>query len=192
MSEHVDLKMKSKLYHYAALVTSVYDGDTMTVQLDLGLGTWRHELTIRLWRVNTPELRGPDRERGLEVRDFVRSLALGKTVLLRTILDKRGEDRTGKYGRLLGEVLVPGDDLSQVETESGGLVNLNELLLAQGMGLEMTEEGSTVRGLAGTLPTTIDCPFCGQERSVDAARLVEQCPNCLDRPRPLSDLLLQG
>ena len=61
------LKEQQKLYHYVADVTAVYDGDTITVDLDLGLGVWRHDQTIRLWKIDTPELHGPDRDRGLVV-----------------------------------------------------------------------------------------------------------------------------
>lgn len=60
MSALATLKSKSKLYYYVALVTEVYDGDTITVDLDLGLGLWRHAQTIRLWRVNRPEVKGAD------------------------------------------------------------------------------------------------------------------------------------
>ena len=139
MSPVSDLRLKSKLYYYAAHVTEVYDGDTFTADLDLGLGTWRHDQKVRLWKVNTPELRGPDRDRGLQVRDFVLGLIQGKDILLRTILDKRGADRTEKFGRLLGEVLVEGTD--------GAVVSLNDLLLEKGMALPVDAGGSTIRAV---------------------------------------------
>lgn len=178
MSTLTSLKAKSKLYYYVAQVTDVYDGDTLTVDLDLGLGLWRHAQTIRLWRVNTPEVKGPEKERGLQVRDFVRGLILNKPILLRTILDLRGEDRTEKFGRLLGEVLIEGDN--------GESINLNELLLSKGMGLPVDEGGTTLRALPpadGTipLPTAVPCPYCGQLRTIEASTaMIVQCPNCLD------------
>ncbi len=186
MTSHADLRIQSKLYYYVANVTAVYDGDTITVDLDLGLGVWRHGQTIRLWKVNTPELKGVDRERGLAVRDLVSKLVLNKSVLVRTILDKRGEDRNEKFGRLLGEVLVPSEDGAAEPT------NLNELLLAQGLALPMGEDGSRSRSIApaGTpLPSTIKCPFCGQTRPIDpVTATVEQCPNCLDAAHPFATL----
>lgn len=176
-----DLRLKSKLYYYVGHVTSVYDGDTFTVDLDLGLGLWRRGQTVRLWKVNTPELQGADRERGLQVRDFVRDLIQDKAILLRTILDKRGDDRTEKFGRLLGEALVPGED--------GEALNVNELLLARGMAVAMDEGGTLVRVVSrppgehrGPAQAVL-CPFCGEARPVDLqAGLVGQCPNCLDGP----------
>ncbi len=207
MNTHSDIRLTSKLYYYAADVTEVYDGDTITVNLDLGLGVWRHGVTIRFWKVDTPELRGAEREKGLQVRDMVRDLVLNKSILLRTILDKRGEDRTGKFGRLLGEVMVAN--------ERGALINVNDLLLGLGLAVSMNEDGShtaspqpAARSVAPDrpIPTVVLCPFCGEERQViqvpmaaniDAAAadlpaapeiLVAQCPNCLDQRRPLSEI----
>ena len=181
MTQLTNLKLKSKLYFYAAQVTEVYDGDTITVDLDLGLGIWRRDQKIRLWKIDTPEIRGSQREEGLRVRDFVRSLILDKPILLRTILDKRGQDRTGKYGRLLGEVLL--------ESQDGQVVNLNELLLEHGMALPMTGGGAIARTLVERLPARITCPFCGETRQVDVeSAMVEVCPNCLAEAAHYSQL----
>lgn len=166
MQTHSDIRVTSKLYYYAAQVIDVYDGDTLTVNLDLGMGIWRNGLTIRLWKIDTPEVRGADRERGLQVRDMVRELVMNKSILLRTILDKRGEDRVGKYGRLLGEVLVPNP--------RGALINVNDLLLGLGMAVPMGSDGSRTRSLgpagaattAMDVPATVPCPFCGESRAV--------------------------
>lgn len=195
------LRTRSKLYHYTAYVTSVYDGDTLTVDIDLGMDMHRKNQVIRLWKVNTPELRGPERSKGLEVRDIVRELALEKTILLRTILDKRGRDQTGKYGRLLGEIIL--------EDESG-LLNLNEYLLAKGLAIPFGADGSAIKPptpanapLPAAVPSPgegseqrypsdssdrdtpeIDCPYCGEYRQIDTdAGLILACPNCMDESR---------
>lgn len=165
-SEQTNLRIKSKLYYYAADVIDVYDGDTITVNLNLGLGIWQHGIRIRFWKVSAPEVRGAEREQGLIVRDKVRDLILNKSILLRTILDKRGADQTGKYGRLLGEVLV--------ENERGALINVNDLLLGLGLALPMGADGSKTRTvpMAGaragsdSIPPFVECPFCGEERQV--------------------------
>ena len=49
---------KPSLYHYRSIVVSVYDGDTCTVDIDLGLNIWTLREKIRLIRINAPELRG--------------------------------------------------------------------------------------------------------------------------------------
>jgi len=188
MPDRIEIKRRVQLYHYVAHVSQVYDGDTITVDIDLGMGVWRHNQVIRFWKVNTPEIRGPEREQGLVVRDFVRGLILDKDILLRTILDKRGDDRTGKYGRLLGEILV--------ESEEGETINVNDLLLSKEFATGMDGGGSIIPAPAAApqsyrlLPETIDCRYCGEVRAVDGtSRTVAPCPNCLDDAYELALIL---
>ena len=106
------------LYHYRATITSVYDGDTLTCDIDLGFGVIFRKQKLRLARVNTPELRGGTEETklaGLAARDRVRELVLGQTVILRTT-----KDRKGKYGRWLAEITSPENgDLADLLLEEG-------------------------------------------------------------------------
>jgi micrococcal nuclease len=104
-------------FHYRATVTSVYDGDTCTVDLDLGLSITLHEQKIRLARINAPELRGRSKKRGRAARDFLRGIIQEKEILLQTI-----KDRKGKYGRYLGELWVK---------QGRKMVNVNDLLVAE-------------------------------------------------------------
>lgn len=83
-----------------------YDGDTIDVLVDLGLKAFL-KMRIRLYGVNTPELRGEDKERGLIARDWVTSrLEAASSIYIRTY-----KDQTGKYGRWLAEVFVDGINL---------------------------------------------------------------------------------
>ena len=104
------------LYHYKALVVGVYDGDSITCDIDLGFGIWMRDQKLRLYGIDTPELRGDEREEGLRVRDIVRARIHGKDVTLRTYKDK-----TGKYGRWLADVLYDesGKSLNQQLIEEG-------------------------------------------------------------------------
>jgi len=111
--------MEISLYRYRAEVRSVYDGDTCTVDIDLGLGTWIHGEKLRLYRINAPELRGAEREAGLRSRDFLRSQIDGQEIYIQTI-----KDRKGKYGRYLAEIWLEGED--------GVAINVNDLMVAQG------------------------------------------------------------
>jgi len=111
--------MSISLYCYRANVVSVYDGDTCTVDIDLGLKTWLHGEKLRLNRINTPELRGEEREQGLVARDFLRELVLDHEVLLQTIRDKKG-----KYGRYLAELWIMGND--------GKWQNVNDIMISSG------------------------------------------------------------
>lgn len=111
--------MEDKLYFYKAHVTSVYDGDTCTINIDLGLHIWIHGGKIRLARINAPELRKEERPRGLESRDYLRRLILDKDILLETVKDKKG-----KYGRYLGEIWLQDDN--------GEYFNVNDKMMAEG------------------------------------------------------------
>ena len=109
----------SYLYYYRALVRKVYDGDTCTVDVDLGLKTWVMGETLRLLRINAPEVRGEERPAGLLARDFLREQIDGKEVVIQTIKDSKG-----KYGRYLAEIWIQGED--------GQWININDLMVQQG------------------------------------------------------------
>jgi len=96
--------IQAQLYTYNAIITGVYDGDTFTADIDLGLGIWKKGEKLRLAEVDTPEVRGAEREQGILVRDHVKELILNKKVVIQTTLDKKG-----KYGRLIAEVYYDGD-----------------------------------------------------------------------------------
>ena len=109
---------KSHLYFYQATVNSVYDGDTVKVDIDLGLKVIVKHESLRLNRINAPEVRGDEREQGLMSRDYLRSRIDNKTVFLQTLKDKKG-----KYGRYLAEILLE---------ENGELININDEMVEKG------------------------------------------------------------
>ena len=114
--------MELTLYHYKANVESTYDGNTVRVNIDLGLKTWIMDEPIRLFGINAPELKGPERPKGLKSRDRLRELINGKEIFLETIKDTKGkfgrlpersreEDRVegSPFGRFSVETLVVGN-----------------------------------------------------------------------------------
>ncbi len=96
------------MYEYKATVTKVYDGDTITVDFDLGFGIALQKQTIRLLGINTPEVRGAERTEGIISRDALRQRILGKVVTIKTSKDKKG-----KYGRWLGEVFMEDENINK-------------------------------------------------------------------------------
>jgi micrococcal nuclease len=112
-------KLSNSLYFYQAIVRSVYDGDTITVDIDLGLHIWSHGEKLRLLRINTPELRGSSHEAGVAARDFLRSLVEGRPVVIETFKDDKE-----KYGRYLAEVWVAD--------ENGRYYNVNDCMVKEG------------------------------------------------------------
>ena len=90
-------------FTYAATVRSVYDGDTIKVDIDLGFSVHLHT-SARLLGCNAIELSQPG---GVEARDNLRALLpTGTVVTLRSVLvDKFG-------GRVDAQVTLPdGTDL---------------------------------------------------------------------------------
>ena len=111
---------ENNLYHYRAVFRSNYDGDTIRLDIDLGMGVWLHNQTIRLLGINTPELRSIDpdeKHRAYRARDFVQDILTG----CESITIKTHQDKTGKYGRWLAVVYINDDE------------NLNKMLIDAGL-----------------------------------------------------------
>ncbi len=105
---------ENDLYTYRAVVTSVYDGDTVTADVDLGFRVWIRSEKLRLARIDAPEVRGPERPLGLISRDWLREKLLGKEVIIKTFKDKRG-----KYGRYLVDIFLQGRNINDWLVEEG-------------------------------------------------------------------------
>lgn len=97
------------MFTYNAIVIDVYDGDTITVVADLGFHT-KQTLKIRLYGIDTPELRGETRDQGLAAKQRLSELILGKQIVLKTY-----KDRQEKFGRWLGDIYLP-DSTSSINT----------------------------------------------------------------------------
>ncbi len=91
----------------------VVDGDTFDMLIDLGFHNFAYE-TLRLHDVDTPEIRGEERQRGLEAKARVEELILDRPVLVRSFKDQETFGRfvadvrywTGSAWSDLGETLV--------------------------------------------------------------------------------------
>ena len=101
------------MYNYKAHIKDVYDGDTVTAVVDLGFLHYQ-EMKLRLYGIDTPELRGAEREEGLKVRDLVREMILDKEVEIHSYKDKQG-----KYGRYLATIIVDGINVNQWLVDNG-------------------------------------------------------------------------
>ena len=106
------------MYRYRAKTRSVYDADTIRVDIDLGFGVWLHNQSVRLFGINAPEVRGAERPEGLVSRDRLRERLTDQDVTIETF-----KDRKGKYGRWLAVVWL-GDE------------NMNEWLVSEGLAVE--------------------------------------------------------
>ena len=80
----------------------IIDGDTVDVDIDLGFGVWLHKERVRLYGIDTPESRTRDLEEkkyGLAAKDFLTGMLDDDQIILKT-----HKDKTGKFGRILGEL----------------------------------------------------------------------------------------
>lgn len=102
------------MYHYKAKVTDIYDGDTLRADIDLGFGTWKINETFRLFGIDTPEMRGEEKEEGTKSRDWLREQILNKEVELETIKDKKG-----KYGRYLAVIWYNKENINNKLVSKG-------------------------------------------------------------------------
>ena len=98
------------MYKYKAKVDRVIDGDTIEALVDLGFDTWKH-VTIRFNGIDAWESRTRDDEekvKGLAAKAYVKDL-LENSDEGKFLLKSHG---VGKYGRVLGELFVKGNDTS--------------------------------------------------------------------------------
>ena len=96
------------MYEYRATIVKIIDGDTVDVDIDLGFNVVLKDERVRIAGIDTPESRTRDLEEkkfGLAAKARVKQL-LGKTCVLKTQINKNGEDMKGKFGRILGDFNV--------------------------------------------------------------------------------------
>ena len=110
------------MYEYRVNVVKVVDGDTVDVDIDLGFGVWLKDERVRIMGIDTPESHTSDKVEkkfGLAAKARLKSL-LGKQAILKTQVNKDGEDMKGKFGRILGDFV----------SEDGRMVT--EVMVAEG------------------------------------------------------------
>ena len=107
------------MHEYKAKITKIIDGDTIRCDIDLGFDIVMANQTIRLFGIDTPESRTRDKEEkfyGNISKQFLNDYCpKGSYITLRTHLDKKG-----KFGRILGEIIV-------------NRVNLNEQMIEENL-----------------------------------------------------------
>ena len=98
------------MYEYRCKVLKVIDGDTVDVDIDLGFGIVLKDERVRLMGIDTPESRTRDKVEKLfgnasKVR--LKEMLDNKSgPILKTQINKDGEDMKGKFGRILGDFTV--------------------------------------------------------------------------------------
>ena len=124
------------MYEYYAKIRYVVDGDTVDVDIDLGFGVWLRDQRIRMYGIDTPESRTRDAIEklfGFAAKDFVKDkLPIGSMQILKTKVDKDGEDMRGKFGRILGDFVIEDNKM------------LVETMIKEGYGVAYNGQSKTV------------------------------------------------
>ena len=124
----------NKLYNYKATVKRVVDGDTVDVLIDLGFGI-SYAQRVRLYGINAPETRTRDKvekKAGLAAKAYLKEILKtnkNKCIIITTL------DKKGKYGRVLGELLIPHPTAPFVirgVAVDRRTININEWLIDKG------------------------------------------------------------
>ena len=95
------------MYEYKCTVNKVIDGDTVDVDIDLGFGIVLTDERVRIMGIDTPESRTRNKIEklfGLAAKQRLKEL-LSKQCILKTEINKDGEDMKGKFGRVLGDFI---------------------------------------------------------------------------------------
>ena len=109
------------MYEYKCNIVKIVDCDTVDVDIELGFGVWLKDERVRVMGIDTPESRTRDKiekKFGLAAKEKLKSL-LGKSGVLKTQVNKNGEDMKGKFGRILGDFVVGSRMATEIMCEEG-------------------------------------------------------------------------
>ncbi len=96
------------IFDYKGLYISNRDGDSSTIELDLGLKIY-HRTNCRLAGINTPELNDPDpamRIKAFAARDRLKELLTGKQIIVYS-------HKLDKFGRPLVTIYIDSVNINQ-------------------------------------------------------------------------------
>tara|TARA_B100000902_G_scaffold34893_1_gene41991 strand:- start:74083 stop:74541 length:459 start_codon:yes stop_codon:yes gene_type:complete len=115
------------MYEYRCKVIRVIDGDTVDVDIDLGFDIMLRDERVRIMGIDTPESRTRDKVEkkfGLASKVRLKELIGGKSgPILKTQINKKGEDMRGKFGRILGDFVTDdGRLVTDILVEEGHAV----------------------------------------------------------------------
>lgn len=126
------------MYQYKAIIQKVIDGDTLEIDIDLGLSIWIRSEKIRLYGINTPEVFGvkkgsPEWELGNIASEFVKKIVHeNQEATVETFRDKKekfGRYLANVYIRIRPEELIGLSDIRVL----GDCYCLNDILIGKGL-----------------------------------------------------------
>lgn len=106
----MSLPYDENTYHCRLL--RVVDGDTLQIQVDLGLRVERN-LYVRIGNINAPEIRGEEKELGKAASTFAQVLFDRMVAIGRPVLVKFGKGKS--FDRWIGQIYVNLEDGSVLD-----------------------------------------------------------------------------
>lgn len=97
---------------YELVNVSVVDGDTIDATIDLGFDV-HVEKRIRLYGINCPESRGPEKSEGLAAKTYLQERLLNSKVILKC------QGKNEKFGRVLGTLVIDGQSINEEMISKG-------------------------------------------------------------------------
>ena len=104
------------MYEYKCKIRKVVDGDTVDIDIDLGFGVWLNDERVRIIGIDTPESRTSDPVEkifGLAAKERVMHLLGESPTLISKVKGDGNEEMRGKFGRILGDIIVDDKSLSE-------------------------------------------------------------------------------
>lgn len=97
-----------------AKVIDIYDGDTCTIAMWVGFQ--RYSFKLRLFGIDTPELRtknAAEKEAGYKAKEYLSNLILGKKIKIVFA------DKEEKFGRLMGTIYLGEKNINSLMVSAG-------------------------------------------------------------------------
>jgi len=115
------------MYEYRCKVIKVIDVDTVDVDIDLGFDIIIKGERVRIMGIDTPESRTRDKVEkkfGMASKARLKELIGGRSgPILKTQINRKGEDMRGKFGRILGDFVTDdGRLVTDILVEEGHAV----------------------------------------------------------------------
>lgn len=113
------------LHVYNIVITDVYDGDTITCDIELGFNLVFKDQKIRLYGINAPEVKGTEKPRGITSKANliellgINSLSSKKIKLYTINTPKSGGAKKEKFGRWLGILMCDNVNINKKIVELG-------------------------------------------------------------------------
>jgi len=113
-------------YEYRVKITRVVDGDTVDADIDLGFNEFKRD-RIRLIGIDTPESRTRNKKEkalGLKAKARLKELIAEAPVIdgkrgKKAVYLKTTKDGKGKFGRILGTLLIGEQDVCEILINEG-------------------------------------------------------------------------